>query len=642
MRRADKGLSVSLTRLAGTGAALAVVLVAIRAYMRYRSPELSTSMRLAGGPGATILFDLIYVAGVTSVFAVALLLTRRRPRVCAVLPTVFRGVALISVLLALINIRALAELSRPLSYQWLYYSHFFRSLDTYNALSTVLSWEWPLQALAVCGMFLVAEFVAFRVLSPAVSRPVWRRALLWSALPVGLGLLAGYRWVARPGRDLAYLQNPVVALLASAIHASDRPVLARTVTPVGPEDFLTVAERSATQTSLSRAKGHAPADPAVRNVVIVVLESVAAQYVGAYGATHGVTPELDSLRRGGRLYANIYAHGPSTTNSLLALLLSIYPWHTFRPVTRVHPTIELPSLSSELKRRGYRTGFFAAEDNRFQRADEFLAGRFDVVTDYTDFPCDQQESTAEGSDHCAVRTFEEWLDAPPAGPFLAVLWTGQTHWPYMVTPRARVPHTADSVATRFRRYLEALRESDRAVGGMLRLLDRRHLLDSTLVVVLGDHGEAFGQHGHQVHRDLFEEEVHIPLLFINQRLFRGETDSLVGGMVDVAPTIMDLLDLPMPGSWQGRSLFDPAHSGRAYLFGPYSGLFGLREGDLKLILDDASRKPPQLFDLRDDPHEQRNIASEAPEVISTGRERLAAWVQYQDRFFERILARPGR
>jgi len=125
-------------------------------------------------------------------------------------------------------------------------------------------------------------------------------------------------------------------------------------------------------------------------------------------------------------------------------------------------------------------------------------------------------------------------------------------------------------------------------------------------------------------------------------LFRGETDSLVGGMVDVAPTIMDILDLPMPGSWQGRSLFDPAHSGRAYLFGPYSGLFGLREGDRKLILDDASRKPPQLYDLRHDPHEQRNIASEAPEVISTGRERLAAWVQYQDRFFERILAGPGR
>lgn len=642
MKRVDEEVSFSLTRLASASAALGLVLLSIRAYMRYGAPELKTPMRLAGGPVATVYYDVVYVAGMTLMFALALLLARNSPRVRGFLHAVFRGAALFSVLLALINIRAIAELGRPLSYQWLYYSHFFRSLDTYNALSTVLSWQWPAQALAVCALMLVAEYLVLRALTKVVGRPFFRVLVYWSALPIGLGLTLGGRWIARPGRDRAALQNPAVALLNSAIHANERPVLGHTATPVGPEDFLTFGERSVTPASSAHAAWSPRANPAVRNVIIVVLESVAAQYVGAYGAGYGATPELDTLRRGGRLYTNIYAHGPSTTNSLLALLLSIYPWHTFRPVTRVHPTIALPSLGSELKRRGYRTGFFNAEDNRFQRADEFLAGRFDVVTDYQDFPCDQHEVEAAGNDYCAVRTFEEWLAASPTSPFLAVLWTGQTHWPYLVTSRAQVPHTADSAATRFRRYLEALRESDRAVGDMLRLLHQRHLLDSTLVVVLGDHGEAFGQHGHYVHRDLFEEEVHIPLLFINRRLFHGETDSLVGGMVDVAPTVMDLLGLPLPWSWQGRSLFDPGHSGRAYLFGPYSGLFGYREGDRKLILDDASRQSPQLYDLAEDPTERRNVAANAPEVVDKGRERLAAWVQYQDRFFERVLAARGR
>jgi arylsulfatase A-like enzyme len=605
--------------------------------MRYRSPDLSGPMHAAAGPVATFYYDGMYVVGISAVFALLLLADGRRHRLYL---TVFRVVALISIVLALVNIRALIELGRPLSYQWLYYSHFFRSLDTYNALSTILSWTWPLEALAVCASLFVAEFILDRFLARAVNWLPSRSLIRWVALPLGLavgaGLVIGGRHIAQPGRDLALIQNPVVALVESALHADDSPVLGRTPTPVGPEDFLTVAERSSGRADDGRRR--APDAGGVRNVVVVVLESVAAQYVGAYGATYGVTPELDTLRRSGRLYANIYAHGPSTTNSLLAILLSIYPWHTFRPVTRVHPTIRLPSLSTELKRRGYRTGFFNAEDNRFQRADEFLADRFDVVTDYTDFPCDEEQGEADGNDLCNLRTFERWLDNSPDDAFLAVLWTGQTHWPYRVTPRARASPTADSVTTRFARYLEALRDADRSVGLLLRSLDRRRLLDSTLVVVLGDHGEAFGQHGHQVHRDLFEEEVHIPLLFINRTLFHGETDSLVGGMVDIAPTIMDLLDLPLPDSWQGRSLFDPAHSGRAYLFAPYSGLFGLREGDQKLILDDASRNPPQLYDLRTDPRERRNLAPEAPDVVTKGRERLAAWVQYQDRFFERVLA----
>jgi lipoteichoic acid synthase len=638
MTRRDDPLSLTFTRLVAAGGALALVLLGVRWYMRYRSYELREPMRAAAGPFAAFYFDLAFAAGLTALFAVLALLAAGRARIRRWLVAVFRAVALASLLLALVNVRALAELGRPLSYQWLYYSHFFRSLDTYNALSTILSWEWPVLALGVVALMVALEVVLFRVLRPAAERPWARLAVLATLVPLGLGLALGHWWIARdPGRDLAWMQNPTVALLQSMLQISASPVLARFDTPIGPDDFLTLGERAAGLTA-----DHLAGDPAVRNVVIVVLESVAANYMDIYGGEHGVTPELDTLRRRGRLYANAYAHGPSTTNSLLALLASIYPWHTFRPVTRVHPTIPLPSLSEELRRHGYRTGFFNAEDNRFQRADEFLAGRFDVVTDYTDFPCDEQETDAAGKDHCVVRTFERWLNARDGGPFLAVIWTGQTHWPYKVRKGSQVLHTADTVATRFRRYLEALRDSDRAVGDMFRFLHRRELLDSTLVVLLGDHGEAFGQHGHQVHRDLYEEEVHIPLLFVNRRLFNGETDSLVAGMVDVAPTVMDLLDLPAPRDWQGRSLFDPEHSGRAYLFGPYSGLFGLREGSRKLVLDDASRHPPQLYDLAADPHEGRNIAPAHPDVVRRGRERLAAWVQYQDRFFQRVLAAPLR
>ncbi|MFL5493737.1 MAG: sulfatase, partial [Gemmatimonadales bacterium] len=283
-----------------------------------------------------------------------------------------------------------------------------------------------------------------------------------------------------------------------------------------------------------------------------------------------------------------------------------------------------------------------------QQADAFLARRqFDMVADSWTNPCTDQELDSLGSDECMMRRLTTWIDREPSRPFFAVVWTGQTHFPYALSRSApaiakpNLPsnvggHSApDSLAVRFERYLRALRESDRATGNVLRHLAQRGLLDSTLVAVVGDHGEAFGQHGNWAHRYLYEEEVHIPLLLINHRLFHGETDDAIGGTIDLAPTIMDLLGYPVPGEWQGRSLFSSDRPGRVYLFGPYSGLFGYREGSQKLIYD-AIGDEAELYDLAADPHEALNLAGGHPDVVLRGRERLAAWMQYQNRFYGRV------
>ncbi|TGR89203.1 hypothetical protein EN834_36835, partial [bacterium M00.F.Ca.ET.191.01.1.1] len=72
----------------------------------------------------------------------------------------------------------------------------------------------------------------------------------------------------------------------------------------------------------------------------------------------------------------------------------------------------------------------------------------------------------------------------------------------------------------------------------------------------GDHGEAFGEHDDYVHASaIYEENVHIPLIMINKHLFHDQVVQSVGGIVDIAPTILDILGLPLPKQWQGRSLF---------------------------------------------------------------------------------------
>jgi arylsulfatase A-like enzyme len=633
-RPADATISVL-----STGIVLAAFLIRIRTRLILGWHLLRPPSLLDQAPylPAVTFEDLLYVTLLTGSALLAIRLACRRPRLLLAVRALFPVLAVFSLVMAVVNVRAITDLGRSVNYQWLYYSDFLRSLDAYNALGAVISRSWLLGTAGLAiGLLIVSYLLArtVRSLAPQVRAP-------WLAPAAGLGLAAylawSARWSPRAPQDHALLANPVMAFVGSLVTADAAPPLATRRTSADSADFLPIGERagSAGRSPLSGAARAA----GVRNVVVVVLESVGAEYLDPYGARYGATPELSRYSRDATRFANAYAHVPGTTYSLVSLLLSIYPKHSFRSITREYPRIEAASLSAELKRQGYRTAFLNADENRFQRSDEFLNGRgFDQVLDAEAFPCTLAELAARGQDACLSAAFGAWLDASPARPFFAMLWTIQTHYPYF----APGPTTDFGVRdTMLNRYLNALHQSDRAVGGLMRMLDERRLLDSTLVVVVGDHGEAFRQHGQIVHRLLYEEDVHIPLLLVNRRLFHGETDSVVGGMIDLAPTVLDLLGYPLPERWQGASLFDPGRSGRVYLFGPYSGLFGYRDGSRKLIYQ-ALNDSTELYDLATDPGERVNLAPHSPEAVREGGERLAAWVQFQNRFLKDRLVPSAR
>ncbi len=638
-----------LVQIVGTGAVLALLLVRMRWWLTGLNSRHLTPLASARGLIAAGYYDLVFVTILTAAFVTALLLVGRRRRARRLLVWSFIACAVLSLIMAYVNERAVRELGSPLTYQWLYYSDFLRSVDAYNAMRGLLTWGW-LRAVGLrCVGLLVGSYLMARGLRWLTGRVPARWAVLPAVAGLAVLLIVGRRGQERPVANPARLQNPVVRLVASALESDLNPLLTTMPTTVSPADFLPASARPASEGASGVVLRERARRTRVANVLIVVVESLGAQYVGAYGAAYGATPTLDRYRSQGMLFTNVYAHVPSTVHSLIELLLAVYHPHSFRVLTAEYPRVRLPALSGELKRRGYLTAFFDAADTRFQAENLFLeAHDFDHLEDYRTFPCaqvfrapDKHFGYLDGApDRCPANRIANWIHERQGAPFLAVFWTAQTHYPYFLTEKPAAFGVRDA---ELNRYLNALRETDQALGELLAALEQQQVLDSTLVVVVGDHGEAFGEHGHYVHGvDLYEEETHVPLILINRRLFHGESDSTLGGIIDLAPTILDILGYPVPGTWQGRSLFDPERTGRVYLFTSRSRvLFGYREGTRKFIYD-AGANIAELYDLQIDPAESRNLVGATPGVALAGKRRLAAWVQYQRRFFQDVLVPDAR
>jgi arylsulfatase A-like enzyme len=580
--------------------------------------------------------DFLYVAALALLFLGLLWLSPGHPRLVY---RVFLGVALFSLTLAFANRQIVGWLGRPLTYQWLYYSDFLRSQEARNAILAELSLRQVSITAAGLAVLLALTWALERGFGWLVGRFGLRR-FGFAVLLAALGYFSlGAARLSRMGWNPHKLANPVVFFARSAMaEQPSAPLLSRR-TSVGTEDFEPRKPTGPRSTISARAGGR------VRNVVFFVLESVAAQYTGPYGAAYGATPFLDSALDRAAVFTSAYAHCPTTPSSLASLLLSVYPALSYQSLTQEHPEVRFPSLVSELERRGYRTAFFSSADSRFQKGDVFLAHRgFQRVQDYRSMGCDGPVLHASSTrfafldgmdDLCAVGAFRSWLPESPGEPFFAVIWTMMTHHPYFAAGAERdfgVPDTA------FNRYLNGLHRGDEALGRLLQALEERGLSESTLVVVFGDHGETFGQHHQRGHGlKIYEENLHVPLVLICPGLFHGERVPTVGGLIDIAPTALDVLGFDPPPAWQGRSLFRSDRTGRVYFYSPFSdNLFGVRDGNRKVIYS-GSYDRTELYDLAADPRETVDRAAEFPDAVRLGQERLAAWAQFQERFVRGLV-----
>ncbi len=593
-------------------------------------------------------YDLLFVMVLTLVVLALLHFFRSSRAACIGILVFFYLINALTLVWGFANINLVKILGEPFTYQWLVYGDFLQNADARNAMSDAFNLrDFTILSLSIVLVLALGGVFAWLWLQLGATG---HRVML-GVVAVGVGLAAlgtGYH-VHAAGLPASKLQNPIVTFVESAL-MSPTPVVMTMPANSNDPALASVGDRPA---ETSRFK--APAPNPVKNVLLFIMESVPAKYVEPFGGQYPVTPSLNSEVDSSVRFARIYAHAPSTNYTLFSLFSSIYNDISYSGMTSSNPHLKLDSLSNTLSAHGFRTGFFWSADSRFQHVDEFLLNKgLDIITDYRGQQCatpvfkistESFPNADYGSDICTAATTLDWINKDPDKPFLAMMFTAMTHYPYQVTASPdstelpggqKLVHYSDD--EKFNSYLNALRIGDAALGDILEALRKSGRLDSTLVVVMGDHGEAFGEHENYGHASaLYEENVHIPLMMINPQLFHGEVDQTLGGVIDIAPTILDILGIPLPKQWQGHSLFSQNRPERTFFFAPWRGVqFGYRENDKKVIFNGTTGKIEE-YDLASDPGERSNLFRDgADQTAILGP--IANWVQTQRPHIAQLIA----
>jgi len=453
---------------------------------------------------------------------------------------------------------------------------------------------------------LIAALMLCVALGPVAAGHVDTRGFernAWTALiPVGHAL-APWPALACPRLE-CHADPPSAGTIAGAAGTSARAT------------FRTGFDRTA---QIDLSPFHAAA--AGRNIVLVSLESTAAQYLGLYGAAPDAMPNLSELARSAIVFDNAYAVYPESIKGLFSILCATYP--AFASDAERYRDVPCQSIPASLAAAGYRTALFHSGRFLYLGMEAVIRNRgFDTLEDAGDIGGNHQSSFGVDEPSTVSRVLR-WIDGLPSGQrFFVTYLPIAGHHPYETPDGGPFPGRDD-----FGRYRNALHYGDASLGALIAGLRSRGLEQNTLWIILGDHGEAFGQHdGNYGHTfQLYEENVRVPFLIAAPGLIPRQVRSRqVVSLLDTAPTLLDLAGVPVPANYQGRSMLEDEPR-MALFFADYSlGLLGLRDGPRKFIYELNSARP-KLFDLDSDPLEKVDLARQFAQQSHWYEQNLRAW-----------------
>ena len=383
-----------------------------------------------------------------------------------------------------------------------------------------------------------------------------------------------------------------------------------------------------------------------KNVLLVLVDTLRADHLGVYGYERDVSPELDGFGAQALVFDRAIAQSPWTQPSTATLLTGLFPLQ-HGVVGAVPLAHQIETLAQAMQRDGFMT-FGLSTNPIIGRREGFHRG----FGNFVEVPWGRAAAVRE--------VFDAWLDENSGVPWFAYLHYVDPHSPFdapepfgsayvgdyrgpLVDPKRVSTLLAaiesgeaqgedavlseQDIAFVRARYDGEIRYWDSEFGKLLGSLERRGVLDETVIVVVGDHGEEFFEHGKIYHGEqLYDESIHVPLMIRAPGLVDAGRSAGLVEVRAVMETVLDLLDVrsvrPSDSTRAtllagGDSADAPAFSHTALAFSHgygYRQLASVTQGGWKYIrrLDDGSA---ELYRLTDDPGETRNLLESEPEAV---------------------------
>jgi arylsulfatase A-like enzyme/Flp pilus assembly protein TadD len=359
---------------------------------------------------------------------------------------------------------------------------------------------------------------------------------------------------------------------------------------------------------------------AIRHVVLISLDTCRADHLSCYGYARPTTPNIDALARQGYLFSHTTTPIPLTLPAHTSMLTGTIPPHHGKHENK-DPYFD-PShvtLAQLLKARGYSTGAFVGA--------QILNGSFGLnrgFDAYQDRFEDKDASERRGEE--VNRVAFEWLEK-------------QKHKPVFLFLHYYDPHDLydppEPFATTFKEnpYAGEIAYADDCIGKVVAELKSLDMYESSLIIVTGDHGEMLGEHGEAGHMYfIYEAAMKVPMIYKLPGSSAPHKIDDIAGIIDIVPTVCDLVDIDAPAPIEGKSLAayftdTPPEPGDRHLYCESlyptkyeaNSLLGLIGKRWKYI----QTTRPELYDLQNDPGEQTNLVETQPHRARILKDRLA-------------------
>ncbi len=477
---------------------------------------------------------------------------------------------------------------------------------------------------AIFGPSVVARFVGrWRgwLDSDAWDAPsVGRRALLLGLMAYGLFSVSLLPGGGATGASKSFARDAFAHVLVTGVAKGEEP----TDAAIDPTAEHVPSEARLLSTATTER----------RNVVLIVLESTRSDATTPYNDDLPTTLFMSKLAKHSLLVEQAYAIVPHTHNALTATTCGVSP-PLDPPRTK---TLSLPGavpatcLPHLLRTQGYNTVYFMSQAKKFENSQKIMEnlGYEDFYSvDHMDAQRFEPTNYFGYEDEVILEPSRAWLEEHRDQPFLATYLTSAPHHDYRAPDKryGRVEFTTNDLTNR---YLNSVRNQDFFLKQLFEQYQRLGLYQESVFIIVGDHGEGFGEHGRFQHDNtIYEEGLRVPLIIHDPTRFaHGARLEQAATQLDILPTVADLLGYAVRGgAYEGSSLLRPLPSDRTLMFSCWAKqrCVASLQGREKYIYHFGDR-PEELFDLAIDPGERKSLAGQrSAEELNRRRSELLAW-----------------